>query len=110
MTEQTLTLEQLMAQVAALNAKNAELAAQNEQLKKSAPPFSMTFNVSKPLADGTEGSKYYGTLTDNVTGKRHNFDLYERVNKNTGEVFLAGYYKGEYKPSQQSHDAQAAAA
>lgn len=105
MTEQTLTLEQLMAQVAALNAEKAELsadkarlAAQNEQLRKSAPPFTVKFNISNPLEDG-EGSKFYGSIIDNSTGVTHNYSLYERTNGKTGEIFYVGVYKGIYDPA-----------
>lgn len=97
-------------EVAVLMARIAALEAQNTDLVSQVRLFTGRMNVSKPRTDGKPGSKFYGSITLQLSHKDiaaaqargelkvvENFAVYERVNGQTGETFYAVEATGAYR-------------
>lgn len=98
------TLESLMARIAALETENAALAQQTRF-------FDGRLHESSPRSDGKPGSKFYGSIhftraqlaarlakldAEGRVETTENFSVYERVNSKTGETFMTVQSTGEY--------------
>lgn len=104
MSASAMSVEALMARVAALEAENGKLASQVRF-------FEGRLQASQPRDDGKPGSKFYGSIkfsraalaarlakldAEGRAESTENLSVYERTNSQTGEVFMVIQSTGEY--------------